>query len=76
MLNIFKYGENNISETSCGIRFNCVIELNQKMLTLKRFVAKIILFFMSGSSKLILNIFKNGKKLNIRSIVWSFVLIV
>ena len=76
MLNIFKNGENNISERSVGLYFNCGIKLNQKMLILKRFVAKKYFFFMSGSSKLILNIFKNGKKINIRSIVWSFVLIV
>ena len=76
MLNIFNNGENNIPERYVGLYFNCGIELNQKMLILKRFVAKFFFFFMSGSRKLILNIFKNGKKLNIRSIVWSFVLIV
>ena len=44
MLNIFKNGENNIPERSVGLYFNCGIELNQKMLILKRFVANIFFF--------------------------------
>jgi hypothetical protein len=42
-----------------GSGFNRVIELNQKMLILTRFVMKNYFFFMSGSRKLMLNIFKN-----------------
>jgi hypothetical protein len=40
MLNIFKNGENKISEASCVVFFNRVTELNHKMLIFKRFVTK------------------------------------
>ena len=41
MLNNFKNGENDIGHIySVGSGFNRVIELNQKMLILKRFVTK------------------------------------
>ena len=57
-----------------GSDFNRVIELNQKMLILTRFVTNND-FFMSGSRKLMLNIFENGEN-NIEHIVWDLVLIV
>ena len=57
-----------------GSGFNLVIELNQKMLILTRFVTKNDLF-MSGSRKLMLNIFENGEN-NIGHVVWCHVLIV
>jgi hypothetical protein len=38
ILNIFKNGKNNIGHVVWGNDFNRVIELNQKMLILKRFV--------------------------------------
>jgi hypothetical protein len=50
-----------------------VIELNQKMLILTRFVTKND-FFMSGSRKLMLNIFKNGEN-NIGHVVLGEILI-
>jgi hypothetical protein len=52
MLNIFKNGSNNISETSCGISFNRVIELNQKMLILERFVMKNYFFHVRIKMKI------------------------
>ena len=57
-----------------GSDFNRVIELNQKMLSLTRFVTKND-FFMSGSRKLMLNIFENREN-NIGHVVWCHVLIV
>ena len=57
-----------------GSGFNREIELNLKMLILTRFVKKNI-FFMSGSRKLMLNIFENGE-INIGHVVWDQVLIV
>jgi len=44
-----------------GSYFNRVIELNQEMLILTRFLTKKKFCFMSGSRKLMLNIFKNGE---------------
>ena len=58
-----------------GLGFNRVIELTQEMLILKRFVTKTVFFFISGSRKLMLNIFKNGEN-NIGLVVWGHVLIV
>ena len=57
-----------------GSGFNRMIELNHKMLILRRFVTKNDFFFMSGSRKLILNIFKSGEN-NIEHVVWGHVLI-
>ena len=57
-----------------GSDFNRVIELNQKMLILKRFVTKNDLF-ISGSRKVMLIIFIYGEN-NIGHVVWGHVLIV
>ena len=52
-----------------GSYVNRVIELNQKMLILTRFLTKNDFFFISGSRKLKLIIFKNGEN-NIGHFVW------
>ena len=58
-----------------GSGFNLVFKLNQKMVILNRFVTKIKKFHVR-IKKTDFEHLQKWKKFNIRSFVWSFVLIV